>query len=345
MIRIISALLLTLSTACALAQQAKPIVLADNAPDRHVVVRGDTLWDISAKFLKEPYRWPEIWRMNKDQIKNPHWIYPGQVVILDRSGAEPRLRLGQSVGQNVKLDPKIYVDQENQAIPSIPQQVIEPFLSRPLIVDEEGLKNAPKIIAIEEGRVYLGPGGRGYVSGMTGDAKLWQVYRKAKPVLDPATQEVLGYEAVYLGTAKLTAKGEPATIEILSAKEEIGLTDRLAPTGRPEIVSYVPHAPTQPINGQIAAIYGGVNQAGRNSIVTLNRGTRDGLEVGHVLALYRNGGEVTYREDEGDRKTEYKLPAERYGLLFVFRTFDRISYGLVMSVTRPVVVSDFVRTP
>ncbi len=344
MIRIISALLLTLSTACALAQQTRPIELADNAPDRHIVVRGDTLWSISATFLKEPYRWPEIWRMNKDQIKNPHWIYPGQVVILDRSGAEPQLRLGQAVGsQTIKLEPKIYGDKESQAITSIPQQVIEPFLSRPLVVDEEGLRDAPKIIAIEEDRVYLGPGGRGYVSGMKEDANLWQIYRKAKPVLDPTTQEVLGYEAFFLGTAKLLAKGEPATIEVISAKQEIGLTDRLAPAGRPEIVSYVPHAPSKAINGQIAAIYGGVNQAGRNSIVTLNRGTRDGLEVGHVLALYRNGGDITYRED--DSKTEYKLPAERSGLLFVFRTFDRISYGLVMSVTRPVVVADFVRTP
>jgi len=339
MIRIISALLLTLSTACALAQQAKSIELADNAPDRHIVVPGDTLWAISAQFLKEPYRWPEIWRMNKDQIKNPHWIYPGQVVILDRSGTQPQLRLGQTN----KLEPKIYSEDESLAIPSIPQQVIEPFLSRPLVVDEDGLRNAPKIVALEEDRVYLGPGGRGYVSGMKEDSKIWQIYRKAKPVLDPETQEVLGYEAVYVGTAKQLAKGEPATIEIISAKEEIGLTDRLAPAGRPEIVSYVPHAPSKAINGQVAAIYGGVNQAGRNSIVTLNRGTRDGLEVGHVLALYRNGGNVTYRED--DRKTEYKLPAERYGLLFVFRTFDRISYGLVMNVTRPVVVSDFVRTP
>lgn len=339
MMRIISALLLGLSTACAVAQQAQPLQLADEAPDRHVVVRGDTLWGISARFLKEPYRWPEIWRMNKDQIRNPHLIYPGQVVILDRSGAEPQLKLGQMI----KLEPKVYSEKLTEAIPSIPQDVIEPFLSQPMVVEEDGLKDAPKIVATEEDRVYVGPGGRAYVSGMTQNAKLWQVFRPTQPILDPETSQPLGHEAFYLGTAERIAEGEPATVRIITAKEEIGLRDRLMPASRAEVVTYAPRAPTQQISGQIAAVYGGVREAGRNNIVTLNRGKRDGLEVGHVLAVYRNGGERLFRED--GEKTTYKLPPERYGLVFVFRTFERMSYALVMDVARPVVVSDIVRTP
>jgi hypothetical protein len=339
MIRIISALLLSFSTACVLAQATPPLQLADDAPERHIVVPGDTLWDISAKFLKEPYRWPEIWRMNKEQVKNPHRIYPGQVVILDRSGTDPQLRLGQLV----KVDPKVYVDKTVAEIPSIPQNIIEPFLSQPLIVEEDGLKNAPKIVATQEDRVYVGPGNRVYVAGIKDETKLWQIYRTSKPIKDPETQEIIGHEAFFLGTAQQIAQGETATVEIISAKQEIGQGDRLTPASRPEIISYAPHSPGKLIQGQIAAMYGGVKEAGRNSIVTLNRGKRDGLEVGHVLALYRKGEERTYRE--GSVKETHKLPNERYGLVFVFRTFERISYALVMNVTRPVTVADIVRTP
>jgi len=336
MIRIISALFLSFSTACALAQDAKALELADNAPERHIVVPGDTLWDISGKFLKEPHRWPELWRLNKDQVKNPHRIYPGQVLVLDKSGPMPLLKVE-------KLQPKVYAEYPPKEIPSIPQNVIEPFLSKPLVFEQEGLKDAPKIVATQEDRVYIGPGGRAYVHGMKEDAKSWQVFRPSKPVLDPETKETLGYEAFYLGTANRIAEGDPATIEIVTAVQEIGIHDRLTPSTRPEIINYAPRAPSQKIEGQIAAIYGGVKETGRNSIVTLNRGKRDGLEVGHVLALYRHGGERLYRE--GDEKMNVKLPAERYGVIFVFRVFDRISYALVMNVTRPVVVADIVRTP
>lgn len=321
-----------------MAQDGKPLQLADNAPDRHIVVPGDTLWDISGKFLQEPYRWPELWRMNKEQVKNPHRIYPGQVLVLDRSGRDPQLRL-----ETARIEPKVYAESLSQAIPSIPQNVIEPFLSRPQVLEEEGLKDAPKIVATQEDRVYIGPGGRAYVSGLKGNAKLWQVFRSTKPVIDPETKEPIGHEAFYLGTAKLIAEGEPATVDIASAIQEIGVNDRLIPITRTEIINFAPHVPAQQIQGQIAAIYGGVKETGRHSIVTLNRGKRDGVEAGHVLAVYRNGGERLYRE--GNETTNIKLPPERYGLVFVFRVFDRISYALVMNVSRPVVVTDIVRNP
>jgi hypothetical protein len=338
MIRIISALLLSVSTACTLAQDSQPLQLADNAPDRHVVVPGDTLWSISGKFLKEPYRWPQLWRMNQEQVRNPHRIYPGQVLVLDRSGSQPQLRL-----ETVKIAPKVHSEQRSRAIPSIPQHIIEPFLSKPLVIEADGLKDAPKIVATQEDRVYIGPGGRVYVSGLKGKEKLWQVFRPTKPIVDPETNEILGHEAFYLGTATVAAEGEPATFDIATAVQEIGVGDRLIPAARADVVHYAPHVPAQAIQGRIAAIYGGVKETGRHSIVTLNRGSRDGVEIGHVLALYRNGGERLYRDE--NETTAIKLPAERYGLAFVFRVFERISYALVMDVTRPVVVSDIVRTP
>lgn len=338
MIRIISALFLCISMLPALAEEAAPLELVPNPPERHVVVRGDTLWGISGKFLQQPYRWPELWRMNKDQVKNPHRIYPGQVLVLDRSGGNPQLRV-----EDGKLQPKIYSEQLTQAIPTIPQQIIEPFLSQPLIVEEDGLQNAPRIVATQENRVYVGPGNTAYVAGLDDTVRNWQIFRPAKPLRDPATREVLAHEAFYLGTAKLVRKGDPATVEIVTAKEEIGRDDRLVPARKAEVVSYVPHAPANRVEGQVISIYGGVQETGRNAVVALNRGARDGLEVGHVLAILRNGGEREVRID--GEKTLIRLPNERYGLVFVFRVFDRISYAMVMDVGRPVVVADIVTNP
>ena len=347
MVSIISALFLTFSSLIlgfasqpAMAQQAKPLELAANAPDRHIVVPGDTLWGISEKFLKEPYRWPEIWRLNQEQIRNPQLIYPGQVVILDRSGPQPQLRLEREV----KLEPHIYVGDDKTAIPSISPQAIEPFLSKPLVVEANALDQTPRIIATQEDRVYVGAGDTVYVTGVKDNkAKLWQIYRPGKALVDPDTKETLGFEAVYLGSARLTRGGEPSTFEIIGSHEEIGRGDRLLPAALPGIVNYAPHAPSQAISGRIISVYGGVGEGGQGSIVALSRGKKDGLEIGHVLAIYRSGREVTDRY-EGKREI-YKLPDERYGLLFVFRVFDRVSYALVMNVSRPVAPGDLVRTP
>lgn len=341
---IIFSLLLGFSTASALA--AKPIQLADSAPDRHVVRPGDTLWGIAAKFIKDPWRWPEIWRMNRDQVRNPHRIYPGQVIVLDRSG--PYLRFGGVE----RVQPKIYEQSSEEAIPSIPQQAIAPFLSEPLVV-EPGELDLPKIIATQEDRVYVGPGNTAYATGLASDAKLWQIYRRARPIRDPETREVLGYEAAFLGTARVMKDGEPATLEIVSSKREIGRGDRLAPASVPDVITYAPHAPGKAMDGRVVHLPDNIFEGGRGNIAMINLGTRDGLEVGHVLAIYRNGrrtlfgsGPTTgYREDPAAPVERYDLPEERYGLLFVFRTFERLSYGLVMDSSRPVARNDFVRTP
>ena len=344
MSRIISALLLIFSSLLAFSPPAwsaptEALELAANAPDRHIVVRGDTLWDIAAKFLKQPYRWPEIWRLNQEDIKNPHRIYPGQVVVLDRRETPPRLSLEDAV----KVEPRVYSSEERQPIPSIPQKVIEPFLSRPLVLEANALDPAARIVATAENRVYLGQGDVAYVTGATEGVKLWNIYRPGKTLIDPETQEILGIEAIFLGSARLVRAGEPATLEITASRQEIGRGDRLLPAPPPDIISYVPHAPATPVAGRVISVYGGVAEGGRYSIVSLSRGQRDGLEIGHVLALSRAGKEV--RNEFQGKKEVYKLPDERYGLLFVFRVFERVSYALVMDVSRPVVPGDLARNP
>jgi len=342
-------LALTLASASAFAQQRSGIVLQDNAPDRHVVVQGDTLWSIAGKFLKDPWRWPEVWKLNQEQIKNPHWIYPGDVIVLERGGARPELRLSGTV----KLSPRIRAqDTSREAIPSIPPKVIEPFLSRPLVIEPDGLDNAPRIIAARADRVYLGAGDVAYVAGIH-DAKpdsLWQIYRPGKPLIDPESQKTLGYEAIFLGDARVTQTGDPATVSIFAAQREIGKGDRLVATGPLTLKSYVPHAPQSLVQGRIISTEGGLRETGPQHVVTLNRGKTDGLEPGHVLALLRLGRINVERTPDPrwfrpDRVESTKLPDERYGLVFVFRVFDRVSYALVMSASRPVLLDDVVTTP
>ncbi|GAB1369685.1 LysM peptidoglycan-binding domain-containing protein [Rhodocyclaceae bacterium] len=343
---IIFALILSCSTA-SFAQSAAPaasapLEIAADAPERHIVVPGDTLWGIAAKFLKDPFRWPELWKMNTEQVRNPHRIYPGQVVILDRSGDQPQLKLGI-----VKLEPQVRVQPIPKEIPAISPQIIEPFLSQPLVIDAAGFDQAPRVVATQESRVYTGNGDQIYVSDADPKVKSWQLFRPGKPFVDPDTKEVLGLEAIFLGNARSLGdptEGGVTTMEITSVKQEIGRGDRLVPAGRPEISSYMPHLPVQDIQGRILALYGGIGEGGRHSIVSLSRGKHDGLEMGHVLAIYRAGATVTNRFDDGKPQT-HQLPDERYGLVFVFRVFERVSYALVMDAARPVVPGDKVRKP
>jgi hypothetical protein len=337
-----------------MAQQRPDVKLQDNAPDRYVVVPGDTLWGIAGKFIKDPWRWPEIWKLNQDEIRNPHRIYPGDVIVLDRSGAQPELRMGDNVrGDTIRLSPRVRSeDTGEQAIPSIPPSVIEPFLSRPLVIEPDGLDRAPRIIAAQADRVYLGPGDVAYVSGIK-DAKLdslWQIYRPGDPLIDPDSQKTLGYEAVYLGDSRVIRTGDPATILIFAAQQEIGQGDRLVATGPITLNVYAPHAPTASIEGRIIATRGGLRETGPQNVVILNKGRSDGLEPGHVLALLRLGRNNLERMPSpkwfgADTVVETKLPDERYGLAFIFRTFDRVSYALVMSASRPVLIEDVVTTP
>jgi hypothetical protein len=334
-----------------MAQQRADAGLQDNAPDRYVVVPGDTLWSIAAKFLKDPWRWPEMWKLNQEDLKNPHRIYPGEVIVLERSGAQPELKI--EMGDTMKMSPRVRAeDTSREAVPSIPPRVIEPYLSRPLVIEPDGLENAPRIVAAQADRVFLGSGDIAYVSGIK-DAKvdsLWQIYRQGQAIVDPESQKTLGYEAVFLGDSRVTRAGDPATIRIFAAQQEIGTGDRLIAAGPLVLRSYAPHAPDKPILGRVIGTRGGLRETGPLNVVTLNRGKNDGLEPGHVLALLRLGRTAVQTTRSGkwfrpDKVESVKLPDERYGLVFVFRTFDRVSYALVMSASRPVLIDDVVTTP
>ncbi len=325
---------------------ADVVQIRPDAPDRHIVVKGDTLWDISAMFFKDPWKWKNIWNLNKDTIKDPHWIYPGDVVVLDRTSGSLSINGNDSsttpeIDNTDKLKPRIrYGLSQHDAIPSIPYKDISSFLSQPLVVNDEGLANAPKLIALQEGRVVLGDHQLGYVSNLPfNQGNKWQVYRPGKVFVDPDTGENLGREAIYLGDVEATQFGDVSTVLATHTKQEINTGDRLAVSTTEAADAYLPHAPIGNIKASIISVYGGITQAGKSSVITLNKGARDGLENGHVLALYSKG--VIAKQD-GDT---YTLPDERYGLVFVFRVFDKVSYALVMQAKSPVELLDHAQTP
>ncbi|HTQ76767.1 MAG TPA: LysM domain-containing protein [Burkholderiales bacterium] len=322
-----------------------PLELKPDAPDRYVVVKGDTLWSIAQRYTDSPWRWPELWNMNKDQIKNPHRIYPGDVIVLDR--AHRQLALSGTV----KLSPHVRAESTaREEIPSIPPSIIEPFLTRPLVVEPDGLDNAPTVVATEESHVYLGAGDRAYVKGMSGAAKdsVWYMYRRGPALVDPETQTTLGYEALYLGTARVQTAGDPAVVELTSVTQEVGIGDKLVAAGKPEIPTYAPRAPSASIHGRVISLYGGgtqLGEGGEQAVVAINRGKSQGVEVGNVLALYRPGSVLAAAAHAQRGTPGFELPDERYGLAFVFRVFDKVSYALVMNVSRPVNKLDLVQNP
>jgi len=340
------------STAQQVAQAGVPLSeLAPNAPDSHTVQRGDTLWDISKLFLKSPWRWPELWGMNLDQIRNPHLIFPGQVLVLEKSDGRARLRVAQGAGgepnNTVKLSPRVRSELlDNGAIASIPLHLIGPFLNEAVVFETNELDLAPRIVATQEGRVLLSRGETAYVRGDLAGARDFRLFREPRALLDPQTRELLGYEARYVGSAEYVREGEsrtgadgkpeivPATFNIKSIRLEAGVGDRLSPTPQRDLSAYAPHAPKAPMDGRILSIYGEALSAGQNQIVTLNRGAREGMERGHVLALWRAGVRTTDSTDI--KRTALQLPDERHGLLFVFRVFERVSYALILNVQDPV---------
>lgn len=328
--------------------------LAPDAPDRHVVVPGDTLWDISKLFLKSPWRWPELWGMNREQIRNPHLIYPGQILYLHHANGRAWLSSSPASadGSTVRLSPHTRVSgQDGDAISSIPAAAIEPFLTQPIVVDEDTLATPARIFSLPEGRVYLGKGENAYARGLPqgegGQAgSEWQAYRPVRPLKDPVTGNVLGYEADFLGTLRVVraATGPQAVtkMEVLSSKEEMGVGSQLMPLPPRVPVRYVPHAPEGDMHGAVAKVTGGVRFGGTDQVVVLNIGSQQGLEPGHVLSLARAGAVV---KDATGGNEAVQLPAERYGLAFVFRVFPHVAYALVTDASNAVEVGDSVSNP
>lgn len=401
---------------------ADSVRLQENAPDRHVVVKGDTLWDISEKFLKDPWKWPEVWQLNRDEIKNPHLIYPGDVVVLTIVDGKPRLSLEKGrFGETVKLSPQIHSEPiviKDKGIPAIDPKTIAPFLGLGAVVSKESLDSGPKLLGAIDERVLIMAGDRVYASPGKGDTKDWQVFRPGKELVDPDSQEVLGYEAIAVGQARTTAPGNPQTVVISKATQEVIIGDRLLPYNPVELEALVPHAPSKPVLGKIISAYGGITATSQYATVVINKGARDGLEAGHVLAIHRQG-RVLQKDEEVERhrymdvkcvkpgktisndfydpkevmvecedlpkdskqeawrymdvgclkpgakvsaseffnpKEVYnlhcrpgdmnvRLPEHRVGVMFLYRVYDKVSYGLIMKTEGPIYLMDNVRNP
>ncbi|GAA5315984.1 MAG: LysM peptidoglycan-binding domain-containing protein [Candidatus Pelagadaptatus aseana] len=327
-----------------LSVQADEIVLNDSHPDSHVVVKGDTLWDISETFLKSPWMWPEIWHANP-QIDNPHLIYPGDVIRLIYIDGKPRLTVDRGeTGRTYKLSPSMRIEPLGDAIPAIPLDAINSFLSRSRVVLNGELDEAPYVLVGAEKHLVLGAGDQLYARGdFTESSPVYGVYRKGKDFIDPETDEKLGTQALDIGSVKLeTEENGIATFSVSRTTQEIRVGDRLLPNEERSIDStFFPSAPDTDIEGVVIAVEGGLTQVGSMDVVAINRGDRDGLAIGNVLAIYKTGGKVRDRI-AGDT---VDLPDERAGLLMVFRTFERMSYALVLETTRPLSVEDKVRNP
>ena len=364
------------ATAEQVAQMGVPVGdLAPNAPDTYTVKRGDTLWAISGMFLKSAWRWPELWGMNLQDVRNPHRIYPGQQLYLEKKDGRATLRMrAASVDgpptETLRVSPRTrYESLADGALPTLRSNLIEPFLAEPIIVDEATLLAAPRIVATRESRVLLSRGDRAYARGegtavLTGDKGTpfeYRVFRNATPLKDPVTNVVLGYEAQYVGKAELV-RGEttrpgigkdgkaqtdiiPATIDIVAAKEEMRVGDRLLPEPPRQLLSYTPRAPEQAVDGVIVSVYGSaVRNAAQNQVVVINKGTAEGVQSGYVMAIITDGERVVDSTVKGS-KTPIKLPDERNGLLMVFRPFEHLSYALILEIKDGVKIGDRVTNP
>ncbi|MFW5969040.1 MAG: LysM peptidoglycan-binding domain-containing protein [Halofilum sp. (in: g-proteobacteria)] len=322
-------------------------------PKRYTVKRGDTLWDIAAMFLKDPWVWPEIWSVNP-QIENPHLIYPGDVITLTYRDGKPRLvveRPGMSGDEDEyeKLKPEVRERSLDEAVPSIPADAIRQFLNRPRVVPEDEIERAPYIVGNYEGRLISGEGNDVFARGFEGgepDADRYNVYRPGDPLRDPDTDEVLGYEAIYVGKAAVRQSGDPTRLRLTESTREILRGDRLMPAdrqiGRSE---YIPRLPDEQVDARIIQLFDAISQVATNQIVVLNHGEADGAEVADVLAVEQSGGTVQdpYASDSGTETVE--LPAQRVGTLMIFQTFERVSYGLIMDATKSIKRNDRATNP
>ena len=356
------------ATAQQVAQQGVPLsALAANAPDSYTVQRGDTLWRISGLFLRQAWRWPELWGMNMQAIANPHLIYPGQTLYLERSNGFARLTTKKPGGGNevVKLSPTVRSQSmRDLAVPTLQMNLIEPFLTEPLVIEEPTLAQAPRLIAASDERLFMSPGDEVYARSSDGvpleilsdDERLYRVFREAKPLVDPVTKEVLGYEAQYVGKVELTADEvmadaddpegyRPATLQVRQVKEEIRAGDRLLPEPPRQYLSFVPHAPAEDVQAHVVSIYtsNAMRYGTQHQVIAINLGEADGMEPGMVLSLITKGMRVVDKTDP--QRAKVQLPDQANGTAMVFRVFDRVSYVLVMDVRRGVQVGDRLGSP
>jgi len=313
----------------------------DDIPDQYTVTKGDTLWDISAHFLAEPWLWPEIWQVNP-QIQNPHLIYPGDIISLIYIDGKPRLTLTR--GRDIKLTPQIREITDRQAIPALPLEMINSFLSRNRVVEPGVLEGAPYIISGQSKHLLTGKGDDFYARGDFSEAQnTYGIYRHGGAFTDPSTNEVLGIRAKDIGAGSLkTSDDGIATLKATRSVEELRINDRLLPFEERKVnASFYPSSPPEDTEGLIMSIEGAVRTGGMLDVVSVNLGERDGIEIGSMLKILKKGVVVKDRI-QGDSVT---LPPEKAGLAMVFRTFEKMSFALILTADQPISVKDIVRNP
>ncbi|UCB56008.1 MAG: LysM peptidoglycan-binding domain-containing protein [Thiotrichales bacterium] len=346
-------------------QQAVAASVKVNHPRQYVVQKGDTLWDIASLFLKDPWFWPEIWYQNP-QVENPHLIFPGDILTLIYVDGQPRIVVGkrdpelgvvtqqraavveddQGVLPVVKLSPTIRSEAIESSIDTIPGDAIRQFLTKPRVVTKEEFKDAPYILGSDDPHLILGQGNNVYIRGEIDKERVrYTVVREGEKLTDPDTKEVLGYEAIYAGEVLINTYGDPAVGELTFTEREVLFGDRLLPTDKSKIDNiYFPRLPDRDLQGRIIHLPDALFGVAKLQVAVVNKGSRDGLESGNLLAIYTKGMTVHDHYNRG-KKVDLDLPDVRSGLMMIFRTFDNVSYGLVLESTRVIHENDMVRTP
>jgi len=347
------------------APEVESSIVTPDYPERYVVVKGDTLWDISKRFLKNPWLWPSVWHINPG-IRNPHLIYPGDIIVMYMVDGKPYITLDGQAGMSpsgtpaaeklpreikpglkvVKLSPSSRISGIHKAISTIPMNAIRPFLDRPRVVTEDQLDDAPYIVSSYEEHLISGTGNRVYAMNVETPLAAYNIVRPGKEYVDPESGDVLGYEAIYLADARLLKVDEdkPATLVITKALREVLNNDVLIPyEQRDQMFQFTPRSPQEKVKGQIMSVFNGVSQIGQHMVVVLNRGEEDGLAPGHVLAVLQKGAEVY--DSQAFFFSRVELPDERAGIMMVFKTYKNLSYALIMEANRAMHVNDRFENP
>jgi hypothetical protein len=331
------------------AQQGGGITLNPSHPDSYVVQKGDTLWGISSMFLRDPWYWPEIWYVNP-QVENPHLIYPGDVLTLVYVDGQPQIRSSRgataAASGTDRLSPRIREEQLTEAVTTIPYDAIAPFLDKGMVLSRRQIDDLPHVVALRDDHLVAATGNDAYVRGdVGGDGATYSVVRVGDKLVDPDDGDVLGYQGIYVAEGQVRRGGDPSTVTLSDSRREAMKGDRLVARSEPLPLTFQPRSPDQPVEGRIVHVVDGVTQIGQYQVIVINRGERDGLAPGHVLSVWQAGRSVRDDVDSSLFGRKVQLPDERAGTLMVFKTYDRLSYALVMQAEGPIHTLDKVRNP
>ena len=324
----------------ALVRINKPVPLAEGHPNEYVVKVGDTLWDIAATFLKDPWYWPEIWYVNPE-IENPHLIYPGDVLgLVYINGTQRVTNVRASV---YRMSPQARITPLTEAISSIPYEAVSAFLTTGIVLEKSQSEALPYILETRGDHLLAAAGNDIYVRGLSGESTgtRFNIVRVGEPLIDPDDNRLVGYQGIFVATGTMRRGGDPATVRLTQSTQEARFGDRLIPEIVDVPMNFFPSAPSNVIDGRIMSVVNGVTQIGQYQVIVINRGARDGLAVGDILSVFRAGETIKDRIAGGS----VVLPDENAGTVMIFKVYDDIGYALVMEATQAIHIRDAVRNP